>query len=478
MSSAYPKIRMLINGLWRDGSGSEPVINPADETVIGRVPMASHADLEDALQAAEAGLEVWRSTSPRERCRVLLTAARLLRERAEKLAMILVLEQGKTFAQALGEVQRGCEIIEWDANEARRMYGRVIPSEPQMRQLVLRQPIGVVAAFSPWNFPFSSPARKVAASIAAGCALILKPAEETPGGAMLLAEALMDAGLPPGVFNLVFGRPAEISEYLIAQPSVRLVTFTGSVPVGKELASFAGRYMKPSLMELGGHGPVIICRDTDPVRAAAAAVAAKSVNAGQACVSPTRFFVEAPLFERFASEFAELASRMVIGSGLDKAAQMGPVTNRRRLMAISDLVEDARGRGARVLCGGKRIGTSGFFYPLTLLADVPADARAMHEEPFGPLAILNPVANVDEAIAQANALPFGLSAYAFTDSSRNVGQLSERIEAGTLSINHFAPSFAETPFGGVKDSGFGREGGIESLESYTVVKSVSHLMYP
>jgi succinate-semialdehyde dehydrogenase/glutarate-semialdehyde dehydrogenase len=333
-----------------------------------------------------------------------------------------------------------------------------------------------VAAFSPWNFPMSSPARKVAGALSAGCSIILKASEETPAGAVQLMRAFHDAGLPRGVLNLVFGVPSDVSEYLIPQPSVRLVTFTGSIPVGKKLAAMAGQYMKPAIMELGGHAPVIVCDDVDPLATAGASALGKSRNAGQVCVSPTRFFVQEAIYEKFANAFAEKAAAIKVGDGLDPANQMGPLANHRRIEAMETLVADAEQKGARVLAGGSRIGNRGYYYPLTVLADVPDEARAMYEEPFGPLALINPVKNLDEAIEKSNSLPFGLAAYAFTKSARNADRLAEGVEVGNLSINHFVASLAETPFGGVKESGYGREGGTEGLECYTVVKNVSHLM--
>jgi succinate-semialdehyde dehydrogenase/glutarate-semialdehyde dehydrogenase len=473
--AAYPELQLYIDGNWKSADG-QPVINPADESVLGTVPHATKADLDDALAAAERGFRVWSTTSPATRGEIILKAARLIRERVEEMAVAMTLEQGKPIAQSRLEILRGCDIIEWDATEGRRVYGRVIPSEPGMRHTVLRQPIGVVAAFSPWNFPMSSPARKVAGALSAGCAIILKASEETPAGAVQLVRAFHDAGLPQGVLNLVFGVPSDVSEYLIPQPSVRLVTFTGSIPVGKKLAAMAGQYMKPAIMELGGHAPVIVCDDVDPLATAGASALGKSRNAGQVCVSPTRFFVQEAIYEKFANAFAEKAAAIKVGDGLDPANQMGPLANHRRIEAMETLVADAQQKGARVLAGGSRIGNRGYYYPLTVLADVPDEARAMYEEPFGPLALINPVKNLDEAIEKSNSLPFGLAAYAFTKSAKNADRLAEGVEVGNLSINHFVASLAETPFGGVKESGYGREGGTEGLECYTVVKNVSHLM--
>ena len=470
----YPELKLYIAGEWRCGEG-QPVINPADETVLGTLPHATHSDLDDALAAAEQGFKVWSRTSPAKRAQIILEAVRLMRERVEEMAIAMTLEQGKPIQQSRLEIIRGCEIIEWDTQEGRRIYGRIIPSEPGMRHSVLRQPIGVVAAFSPWNFPMSSPARKVGGALSAGCSIILKASEETPADAVQLVQAFADAGLPAGVLNLVFGKPSDISEYLIPQPSVRLVTFTGSVLVGKHLSAMAGAHMKPAIMELGGHAPVIMCEDIDPVTSAATSAVAKSRNAGQVCVSPTRFFVEDAIYDRFADAFAQKAATIKVGNGLDPANQMGPLANERRLAAMETLVADAKAKGARVTAGGERIGNRGYYFPVTVVADVPDDARAMREEPFGPLALLSRVHSLDEAIEKANSVPYGLAAYAFTNSARNVDRLAEGVEVGNLSINHFVASSAETQFGGVKDSGFGREGGIEGLQCYTVVKNVSHL---
>lgn len=469
----YPELRLYIGGDWKSADG-QPVINPSDESVVGTVPHASTADLDAALAAAADGFRVWRRTAPAQRAEVIVAAARLLRERAEAIGKAITLEQGKPLAQAIQEVRRGCEIIEWDANEGRRLYGRIIPGEPGMRHSVLRQPIGVVAAFSPWNFPMSSPARKVAGALSAGCSIVLKASEETPAGAVELVRAFHDAGIPPGVLNLVFGDPSEISGHLIPQPAVRLVTFTGSIPVGKHLAGLAARYMTPTIMELGGHAPVIVCGDVDAARAGELSAVAKSRNAGQVCVSPTRFYVDEQIFPQYAEAFAARASAMTVGDGLDPSTQMGPLANHRRLEAMEEMVADATAKGARVLAGGERAGNRGYHFPLTVLAEVPDDAKVMREEPFGPLALINPVPTLDAAIEKANALPYGLAGYAFTQSADNAEQLADELEVGNLSINHFVASSPETPFGGVKESGYGREGGTEGLEGYSVVKNVSH----
>jgi succinate-semialdehyde dehydrogenase/glutarate-semialdehyde dehydrogenase len=470
----YPELKLYIGGEWRSRAG-QPVLNPADESVLGTVPHATKADLDDALAAAEKGFKIWSRMSPSARADLIFKATALIRQRAEEMAVAMTLEQGKPIAQARLEIIRAAEIIEWDAQEGRRVYGRIIPSEPGMRHSVLRQPIGVVAAFSPWNFPFSSPARKVGGALGAGCSIILKASEETPAGAFQLVKAFADAGLPAGVLNLVFGKPSEISEYLIPQPAVRLITFTGSVPVGKHLSAMCGAHMKPAIMELGGHSPVIVCDDVDPAKAGAAAAIGKSRNAGQVCVSPTRFFVEDKIYDRFTAAITDKAASMKVGNGLDPSVQIGPLANDRRIAAMEMFVADAKAKGARITTGGARIGNNGYFFPLTVIADISDDARAMREEPFGPLALVSRVKSLDEAIEKANSVPYGLAGYAFTNSASNAERLSQEVEVGNLSINHFVASSAETPFGGVKDSGIGREGGVEGLQCYTVVKNVSHL---
>jgi succinate-semialdehyde dehydrogenase/glutarate-semialdehyde dehydrogenase len=472
----YPELKLFIGGSWRRTAESLPVLNPATEQEIARVPIATTSDLDDALDAARGGLKVWSGYSPRRRAEILVTAATLMRERADEIAHSITLEHGKPFLQAKMEVVRGCEFFEWDAGEGQRIYGRVIPSEPGIKYIVQHQPIGMVAAFSPWNFPLSQPSRKVAGALAAGCSIILKAAEETPAGALHIARALQDAGLPPGVFNLVFGVPSHISDHLIPQPQTRLVAFTGSTVVGKHLTKLAADHMKPVLMELGGHAPVVVCDDVDPTAAAIVSALRKSRNAGQVCTSPTRFYVQSSIYKTFVKVFAETARAVVVGDGFDPATQMGPLANHRRIAALEALVADARQHGAQVLAGGDRLARNGYFFPVTALAEVPDNARVMREEPFAPLAVINPVSSIDEAIEKANSLPFGLAAYAFTHSASRADQLAEGIEAGNLSINTLEASVAETPFGGVKESGYGREGGTEGLFNYTIVKNISHRM--
>ena len=472
--STYPELSLYIDGRWRNTAETLPVVDPATEAEIGRLPHADQGDLDDALDAAEKGFRRWRKTAPADRAKVLIKAAALMRERQDDIARSITAEHGKPLDQAKLEVIRGCEFFEWDAGEATRTYGRVIPSGPGVRYIVHHQPIGTVLGLSPWNFPMSQPCRKIAGAIASGCSIILKAAEETPAGALHIARALHDAGLPPGVLNLVFGTPEHISDYLIRQDQVRLVAFTGSTAVGQHLTTLASQYMTPVLMELGGHAPVIVCEDTDVATAARSGAIRKMRNAGQVCTSPTRFFVHESIFEPFASTFARVAANTVVGNGFDEGVQMGPLANERRLPALKALVDDAVAKGADLLAGGNRIGDRGYFFEPTVLANVPDHADVMQVEPFGPLAVINPIASIEEGIRQANAVPFGLAAYGFTNRADYADLLAEELEAGNVSINTLEASLPETPFGGVKDSGFGREGGTEGLQNYMIVKNVSH----
>ena len=472
--STYPDLHLFINGEWRKTAEDLPVLNPATEEEIGRLPHAHKSDLDDALDAADKGFERWRQVAPVDRANVLYRAAALMRERQEEIATAITAEHGKPITQARLEVIRGCEFFEWDAGEATRTYGRVIPSARGVRYIVHHEPIGTVAAFSPWNFPMSQPCRKVAGAIAAGCSIILKASEETPAGALHIARALHDAGLPPGVLNLVFGTPSEISDHLIRQDQVRLVAFTGSTAVGRHLTTLAAQHMTPVLMELGGHAPVIVCEDTDVEAAAITGAVRKMRNAGQVCTSPTRFFVHESIFEEYTKIFVRRAAATVVGNGFEPGVEMGPLANDRRITALSDLVEDAVKHGAELKTGGSKLDGKGYFFEPTVLANVPDTARVMQEEPFGPLAMINPVSSLDEAIEKANSVPFGLAAYGFSNRADYVDRMIEGIEAGNVSINTLEASLPETPFGGVKSSGYGREGGTEGLHNYMITKNVSH----
>lgn len=472
----YPTLRLFIEGDWRDTKDHLPVINPTTEEVLGQLPIATQADLDDALAAAQRGFEVWRATPARTRADIILRAAALMRARIDEIATSIALELGKPFAAAKLEVIRGCEFLEWDAGEAMRLYGRVIPGGPGQKNSVHPQPVGVVLGLSPWNFPTSQPCRKVAGALASGCSIILKAAEETPAGALHIAQAFADAGLPKGVLNLVFGEPADISSYLIAQDAIRLVAFTGSTAVGSHLSKLAADNLTNVLMELGGHAPVVVCDDVDPVEAAMSSATRKFRNSGQVCTSPTRFYVFEETYEAFCAEFITQTERLVVGDPFDPATQMGPVAVERRIPALTELIEDAVNRGAQLAMGGAKIPGQGYFFAPTVLRDVPEDAKIFQTEPFGPIAVISPVRDMEEALARANSTPFGLAGYGFTNRADRVDALVDGLEVGNLSINTLEASLPETPFGGVKHSGYGREGGIEGLHNFVEMKNVMHSM--
>ncbi|HLL26247.1 MAG TPA: NAD-dependent succinate-semialdehyde dehydrogenase [Xanthobacteraceae bacterium] len=472
----YTELGLFIDGKWTNGGGrkSEPVINPANEKPLADLPHASKGDLDEAVEAAKKGFEIWRKTSAWDRGRVMRKAADLMRERADAIGKILTQEQGKTLAEAKGEVLAAADVIEWMGEEGKRAYGRIIPSRlPGTRQMVMQEPVGICAAFTPWNFPAITPARKIAGALGAGCALILKASEETPGTAVEMARAFSDAGLPAGVLNLVFGIPGEISEHLIAKPEIRKISFTGSIPVGKHLVKLAADTMKRVTMELGGHSPVIVFDDVDPEKTADAAAAGKYRNAGQVCISPTRFYVQENSYNKFAARFTEKAKGLKLGDGLDKDTRMGPLANARRLDAMNNIVADCQSRGAKLAAGGKRHGNQGYFFEPTVVTDLPDDSKLMTQEPFGPVAPIIPFKTFDEVVARANSLPFGLAAYAFTNNAKQAAAIGDALEAGMVGVNTYAISMAETPFGGIKESGYGHEGSVEGLEMYTVKKYIA-----
>ncbi|WP_102225314.1 NAD-dependent succinate-semialdehyde dehydrogenase [Acidimangrovimonas sediminis] len=472
----YPQVLLHIAGAWRPAAAGEthPVVDPATEEEIGTHPVARQADLDDALAAAERGFALWRATSAFERARTLRRAADLLRERAPEIARVMTLEQGKPLAEATGETRAGADIIEWFAGEAQRAYGRVIPARaPNVTQLSLREPVGPVACFTPWNFPINQAVRKLSAALATGCSVVLKGPEDTPASCAALVRCFLDGGVPADVLSLVYGDPKEISDYLIPHPVIRKVSFTGSTQIGKQLAALAGLHMKRITMELGGHAPALVFRDADVDLAVKVLGGTKFRNAGQVCIAPTRILAEGPVFDAVVAGFAQAAERQTLGHGLEEGVTMGPLAHARRLPAVSALVEDAVARGARLVTGGQRHGNKGYFYAPTVLADVPRDARIMNEEPFGPVAIVNRIDGADALLAEANRLPYGLAAYGYTGSQVSADRMSSELEAGMVSINHHGIALPELPFGGVKDSGYGSEGGAEAIESYLSVKLVT-----
>ena len=476
MSIAYPNTQLFIDGAWCAAASGRtlPVMNPATGKQIGTLAHAEKADLDRALAAAEKGFAAWKKISAFERYKIMRKAANLMRERLDLVATLMTMEQGKTVAEAKAEILNGCDTIDWFAEEARRAYGRVIPARAEgVYQLVVKEPVGPVAAFTPWNFPINQIVRKLSAALAAGCSIIIKAPEETPASPAELIRAFADAGVPAGVIGLVYGVPAEISSYLIPHPVIRKISFTGSTVVGKQLAAMAGAHMKRMTMELGGHAPVIVFDDADVEIAAKTMVGSKFRNAGQVCVSPTRFLVQEGVYNKFVDKFVEATKALKVGNGLDASSQMGSLANPRRSSAMEMNVEDAAKHGGKVRTGGHRIGKEGNFFEPTVITEVPNDAHAMNNEPFGPVAMINPFKTFDDAVKEANRLPFGLAAYAWTKSAKTANAIASQVETGMITINHLGLAIPEVPFGGVKDSGYGSEGGTEAIEAYLNPKFVS-----
>ncbi len=473
----YPNTQLFIDGQWLDAAEGRTiaVFNPATGKEIGRVAHAGTVDLDKALAAAQKGFETWRDVVPAERAKIMRKAAGFMRERAAEIGAVLTQEQGKPLVEAKGEAMAAADIIDWFADEGLRVYGRIVPSRWNLaaRQMVLKDPVGPVAAFTPWNFPINQVVRKMAAALATGCSMIVKAPEETPAAPAALIKAFADAGLPPGVLGLVYGNPADISNYLIPHPIIRKITFTGSTPVGKQLAALAGKHMKRVTMELGGHAPVIVCEDADIALAVKSAGAAKFRNAGQVCISPTRFLVHESIKDEFAAAFVKYSQGLKVGDGATEGTTMGPLANPRRVTAMAEFTKDAVDRGATVMSGGERIGDAGNFWQPTILSDVPLDAKVFNDEPFGPMAAIRSFKTLDDAIAESNRLPYGLAGYGFTRSLKNADLLARRVEVGMMWINMPALPSAEMPFGGVKDSGYGSEGGPEAMDAYLNARAVT-----
>jgi succinate-semialdehyde dehydrogenase/glutarate-semialdehyde dehydrogenase len=470
----YPALHMIIDGEKVSGGGRRTfdVVNPVTGEAIGALPMAEAADLDRALEVAARGFQIWRKSSAQDRAAVLQGAARLLLERADDLARIATMEQGKPFPEARVEVMMVVGLFNFYAGEVHRLYGRELVRPAGMRSTVRHEPVGPVAAFAPWNFPLGNPGRKLGAPIAAGCSVIMKAAEETPGSALGVLQCLLDAGLPKEVAQAVFGVPDEVSRHLLGSPVIRKLSFTGSTVVGKHLAKLAAEDMKRTTMELGGHGAVLVFDDVDVDRVLDTAVPGKYRNAGQVCVSPTRFIVQEKVFERFRDGFAERMKAVKVGDGLADGTQMGPMANPRRPEAMERLIGNAKDKGAKLNAGGERIGNQGYFFQPTVLSEIPLDADVMNEEPFGPVALINPFAREEEMIEEANRLPYGLAAYAWTEDYRRQRRLADEIETGMLGINTHMIAGADSPFGGVKWSGHGAEDGPEGVLACMVTKSV------
>ncbi|MFM9925412.1 NAD-dependent succinate-semialdehyde dehydrogenase [Variovorax sp. H27-G14] len=475
-SPDYPDTLLMIDGEWQPAADGNtmPVLNPATGQVIGHVACAGIADLERAVQAAHRGFGLWRAVPAIQRAATLRKAASLLRERAASIAHVLTTEQGKPLSESTMEVQSSADVIDWFADEGLRIYGRIVPPRnPAMQQFVTKEPVGPVAAFTPWNYPINQIVRKLSAALASGCSMLVKAPEETPASAAALLQAFVDAGVPAGAVGVVFGDPAQISDYLIAHPLIRKITFTGSTGVGKQLAAMAGQHMKRVSMELGGHAPVIVASDANVALAAHFMGPTKFHNAGQACVSPTRFLVHNSLRDAFEGAMVAYAKSLKPGDGLTEGTTLGPLANARRVAAMERVVEDAVRCGATLAAGGRRLDMQGNFFEPTVLTDVPLQADVFNNEPFGPVAAIRGFDDIEEAVAEANRLPYGLGAYAFTQSISHARRISQALEAGMVWINQPPTPFPEMPFGGVKDSGYGSEGGPEALEAYLVTKAVS-----
>ena len=472
----YPDVHLFIDGAWTPSASGKTleVLNPATGEPLGKLAHAGIADLDRALEAAQKGFNVWRKVSANERSKIMRKAAGILRERTEAIARLMTMEQGKPLAEAKGELGVAADVIEWCAEESRRTYGRVIPARAEgIYQLVIKEPVGPVACFTPWNFPVNQAVRKLSAGLAAGCSIILKGPEETPASCAELIRAYVDAGVPAGVLGLVFGIPSEISEYLIPNPIIRKISFTGSTSVGKHLAALAGQHMKRATMELGGHAPAIVFDDADVEYATKILAANKFRNAGQVCVAPTRFLIQEKVYDQFVETFVAAARKLKVGDGLEAGTTMGPLANARRITAMEGFITDAVQHGGKIETGGNRIGNKGNFFEPTVLTGVSKEARVMNEEPFGPLAVISSFSTFDEVVTEANRLPFGLAAYAYTASAKTANAIAAQVETGMMSINHHGLALPEVPFGGVKDSGYGSEGGLEAIEAYLNTKFVT-----
>ncbi|MEM8985773.1 MAG: NAD-dependent succinate-semialdehyde dehydrogenase [Pseudomonadota bacterium] len=469
-------LAMHINGHWITAAERDvlPLVNPATEEGLGDLPCATASDLDTALAAADSGFKIWKKRSPAERADILKRAAALIRERAKDIGETLTLEQGKPIAQGTWEASYAADIFDWFAEEGKRSYGRLIPGhDAGVSQMLVYEPVGPSLGLTPWNFPAFTPAMKIAAALAAGCSMIIKASEETPGTCIELVRACVDAGLPRGVLNIVFGNPDEISRHLIVSPVVRKVSFTGSVSVGVHLLKLAAEDVKRVTMELGGCAPAIVCGDADVEDAAAKLAQAKYTNAGQVCVSPQRFFVEDNVYDAFADAFVAHVQKLKVGPGVDPANDMGALANPRRLQAMDAFIADAKSKGAKVLTGGERIGNKGYFYAPTVLSEVPGEARVMREEVFGPVASLARFTDFDDLLERANSVEVGLSAYAFTSSQTKADRFAGELEAGLIGVNNVILTAPETPYEGLKQSGFGAEGGAQGLDAYLAPRLVT-----
>ena len=474
---AYETIELLINGEWRKGDGGgQDILNPADESVIGWCPHASAEELDMALAAADEGFKVWKDMTPLARQKIMSKAADLMDERVDHIAEFLTREEGKPHGESKIEMGFVSDLTRWYGEEGKRAYGRLIPARILgARQMAIKEPIGPVAAFVAWNFPGTNVIRKIAGALGAGCSIVIKPSEETPATAVCIAKCFQDAGLPPGVINMVFGVPDSVSRHILASPIIKKMSFTGSIPVGKHLQKLAADNMIRCTMELGGHSPVVVFDDADLDKAMDMMSGFKFRNAGQVCISPTRFYIQENVYDKFVDGFAERTKALKIGNGMDDGVFMGPLVADRRLAVMDEFVQDAKAAGAEIVTGGERIGNQGYFYAPTVMKNVPDTAKIMTDEPFGPLAPMTSFKTTDEVLEKANSLAFGLASYVFTQDANKAKTMEHGINAGMVGVNHPMVSMPETPFGGVNESGYGSEGGIEGLEAYQRTKFMTEL---
>jgi succinate-semialdehyde dehydrogenase / glutarate-semialdehyde dehydrogenase len=473
----YEGLGLYIDGAWRQGSGGrmQAVVDPATERSIGAVPIAEEADVEAAIAAAEKARHGWVKVNAWERAAIIRRIGDLIRARADTFSHMVAMELGRPLKHVAGEIGLAADQFEWFAEETKRLYGQTVESrQPNGRIVISHEPVGVVAAFTAWNFPLVLLARKIAPALAAGCSIICRPSEETPGSAMLLIKCCHDAGTPPGLVNLVLGKASVIAAVVMRSRAVRKISLTGSIDVGKQLFRQSADTLKRMSMELGGHAPVIVCADSDAVKAAEITVPVKFRNAGQVCVSPSRFYIHESKLDDFTSCFVGLTKKLKIGSPLDPNTDVGPLGTSKRLSAVEGLVAETRAAGAKLECGGQRPHgfNAGHYFEPTVFSACSDDMRIMREEPFGPVVPISSFTNVDEVIERSNAIDYGLASYVFTRDAATANEISSQLKAGMVGINTYALAAAEAPFGGVHDSGFGREGGSYALRDYVEPKYV------
>ena len=472
------KGQMYIDGAWCDALGGRTlaVTNPADESVVGEVAHGDRADAERAIEAAARAFPAWRATSVYDRAKVLKKTADLLRERADRIARTMTTEQGKPLAEARTEVLHSADTFEWFAEEGKRSYGRIIPAwNVAKRHYAIKHPVGVVGTITPWNFPAALPSRKIAPALAVGCTVVSRPADQTPMTLIQMFECLADAGVPPGVANLVLGKSRPFADALFEHPAVRKISFTGSTAVGKELIKRSADQVKRLSLELGGHAPLIVFPDADVQQVAQAAVIGKFRNNGQVCIAPSRFYVHEKIARDFTDAAVELTRNLKVGNGLEPGVQVGPMMELKALEKTAELVDDARTKGGRILTGGGRSSRfdKGYWFEPTVIREVDGSMRIMTEEPFAPVMPLLDFSKLDDVIAAANDTPYGLAAYVFTNDLTVATRMAEGLEAGIIGLNDPVPATPQCPFGGMKESGLGRELGIEGLDAYLETKYVS-----